>query len=86
LAWVAARYRERAGDPIARVQLEKIRKAAIAAMMVTAMAKPSNEKSPYRSSMIVLGALVLALLFAFIATKFIADNKSQQRPTKPARR
>jgi hypothetical protein len=89
LAWVAARYRERASDPIAQAQLEKIRKAAVAAMMVTATAKPEKDKSPYRSLLLVLGALVLAILFAFIATQFLAEtkaNKSHQRPTKPARR
>jgi hypothetical protein len=89
LAWVASRYRERGDDPIAQTQLEKIRKAAIASMMVTATAKPASEKSPYRNSILVLGALVLAILFAFIATQFLVDskaNKTHQRPTKPARR
>lgn len=84
LAWVAARYRERGDDPIAKEQLERLRKAALASMMVKATERQANAKTPYRSTFIVLGCLLLAMLLALFVTKFIHDN--QPPPvTKPAR-
>jgi hypothetical protein len=84
LAWVAAQYRERGDDPIAKQQLERLRKAALAAMMVTATERQAREKTPYRSSFIVLGCLLLAMLLALFVTKFIHDNRPPQ-VTKPLR-
>ena len=75
LAWVAARYRERGDDPIAKEQLERLRKAAVAAMMVTATGRQAKEKTPYRNSFIVLGCLLVAMFFALFVTKFIHDNQ-----------
>ena len=84
LAWVAARYRERGDDPIAKEQLERLRKAALAAMMVTRAERQAKEKTPYRSSFIVLGCLLVAMLVALFVTKFIHDNGSPPA-TKAAR-
>jgi len=85
LAWVAARYRERGDDPIAKEQLQRLRKAALAAMMVTATERQAREQTPYRSSFIILGCLLVAMLVALFVTKFIHDNQPPPA-TKPARR
>jgi hypothetical protein len=84
-AWVAARYREKGDDPIAKEQLERLRKAAVAAMYVSAAAKPAKEKTPYRSSFIVLVVLLLAMLLALFVTKSMHDNQKTPPVTKPAR-
>jgi hypothetical protein len=83
LAWAAARYRERGDDPIAKDQLERLRKAALASMMVTAAARDDKQKTPYRSSLIVLICLIVALLVALFVTKSLHDNRPAV--TKPAR-
>jgi hypothetical protein len=74
LAWIAGRYRERGDDPIAKAQLERVRKAAVAAMMVSGAARAAKEKTPYRSSLIVLICLMVALLVALFVTKSLHDN------------
>ena len=74
LAWVAGRYRERGEDPVAKQQLERIRKAAVAAMMVSAAPRDANAKAPYRSTMVVLICLIVALLVALFVTKSLHDN------------
>jgi hypothetical protein len=83
-AWAAARYKERAGDAIADKQLDRLRRAATATMMAAAAARPSRERQPYKSSMVVLIVLLLAMLVALFVTKSMHSN--QQAPaTKPAR-
>ena len=85
-AWAAARYKERTGDAIADKQLERLRKAATATMMATAAAKPSKERQPYRSLLIVLICMFLAMLVALFVTKSLRDNHpAPARATKPAR-
>ena len=84
-AWACARYKEKGDDPIAKAQLARLSKAAVAAMVVQQTAKEARGKTPYRSSMIVLVALVAAMLLALLVTKFIHDNRGPE-PTKPARR
>lgn len=82
-AWAAARYRERGDDPIAKDQLERLRKAAVAAMMVTATARPAQEKTPYRSSLVVLVCLLVAMVVAIFVTSYIHDSHTPV--PKPAR-
>ena len=84
-AWACARYKEKGDDPIAKTQLERLRKAAVAAMVVQQTARQANEKTPYRSSMITLVCLLVAMLIAIFVTKFIHDNRGPP-VTKPARR
>jgi hypothetical protein len=86
-AWACARYKEKGDDPIAKAQLERLSKAAVAAMFVqqTARQAKAAEKAPYRSSMIVLATLLVAILIALFVTKFIHDNRGPE-VTKPARR
>jgi hypothetical protein len=83
LAWAAARYRERGDDPIAKQQLERLRKAALAAMMVSAAARDAKPKTPYRSTLIVLICLIVAMLIALFVTKSLHDNRPHV--SKPAR-
>ncbi|HEU4614580.1 MAG TPA: hypothetical protein VFS15_20935 [Kofleriaceae bacterium] len=82
-AWAAARYRERGDDAIAKTHLERLRKAALAALMVTAAKRPAQEKMPYRSSLIVLVCLLVALAVAIFVTTSIHDSHTPV--TKPAR-
>ncbi len=83
-AWAAARYREKGDDPIAKEQLERLRKAALAAMMVTATARQAKEKTPYRSTLVVLVCLLVAMVVVMFVTKYIHDNHTPV--TKPTRR
>ena len=83
-AWAAARYKERAGDPIATKQLERLGRAATATMMATASSKPAKQRQPYRGLVVVLICMLLAMVVAFFATRSIRDNGTAQ-PTKPAR-
>lgn len=83
LAWAAARYRERGDDPIAKGQLERLRKAAVASMLVSAAPREAKQKTPYRSTLIVLMCLIAAMIIALFVTKSLHDNRSPV--TKPAR-
>ena len=84
-AWAAARYRERNNDPIAEEQLGRLRKAAMATMMAAAAARPSKERQPYRSTLIVLIVLLVAMVLGLAVTKSIHDGQPA-RPTKRERR
>jgi hypothetical protein len=84
-AWAAARYKERGKDPIAEEQLARLRRAAMATMMAAAAARPQKERQPYRSVLITLIVLLVAMVLGLVVTKSIHDNTSA-RPTKPARR
>lgn len=64
-AWAASKYKERAGDPIADKQLERLRSSAVAAMMATSTKKPKGEQ-PYRSTLVVLAALLLILVLGLV--------------------
>ena len=83
-AWACARYAEKGDDPIAKAQLERLHKAAVAAMFVHRSERPETTKAPYRSSMIVLVTLLVAMLVALFVTKYIHDNRGPE-PTKPTR-
>jgi hypothetical protein len=79
-AFAAARYRERAGDPIARNQHDRIRKAVIATMMVSAAARP-EPKAPYRSTVVVFLCLIGMTLLGLLIAKRMHDNPPP--PTSP---
>ena len=84
-AWAAARYKERAADPIATEQLARLRKAAMATMMAAAAARPQKERQPYRSVLVTLIVLLAAMLLGLCVTKSIHDN-TPAKPTKRAPR
>jgi hypothetical protein len=69
-AWAAGRYKEKAGDPIADKNLERLRKAATATMMATAAVRPDESKLPYRNVMLILIAFVILIGVGMIYAKF----------------
>jgi protein-S-isoprenylcysteine O-methyltransferase Ste14 len=69
--WAAAQYKKRAGDKIADRALVRIRKAATAQMLATAMSRPKQTgRTPYRSSMFVLIVVVFMIGVAFMYAKW----------------
>ena len=60
-AWVAGRYRDRAGDPIAELQLDRIRKAATFALLATASNRRGASKPGGRIAVLVLLLIVCAV-------------------------
>ncbi len=84
-AWAAARYRERAGDPIADAQLARLQKSAMATLLATAGPRPDDQKSPYRATMLLFVVLVLVAIVGMVvvAVKH-AQHTSHVPPDRPA--
>ena len=78
-SWAAGKYKERAGDPVADKQLERIRKAAVATMFASGAKKPDQD-SPYKRTMVIFIALLVMLFVGLIGVKLIHDS----RPTTPS--
>lgn len=76
LGWVAGRYREaakaRPGDPRPAAMLDKIKRAT-EAMLTATVPRTSKEPMPYRSSIVVLGFLVVMIVigvaYAFLKSR-----------------
>ena len=82
--WAAARYRERAGDPIADRQLERLRTAAYATLAATATVRPPDRK-PYQITVALLIALAtLAFIGYFYAMHLRDQSQSSTKPPKAA--
>lgn len=73
-AWAAARYKERAGDPVAEKQLERLRSSAVATMFAKASARKKEPPQPFRQTLLLLVALLLALVIGMIFVKIIHDS------------
>ena len=73
--WAATQYKQRAGDPVAEAQLERIRKAAIATMFATG-SKKRDPDAPYKRVMVVLIVLVFMMLLGLVGLKLIHDLHS----------
>jgi len=73
-AWAAARYQERAGDPIADKQIERLRSSAMATMFATAAARKKDEPTPFRGTVLLLIALLVAMLLGMLIVKSIHDR------------
>ncbi len=80
--WVAARYREQArsrdGDPIAANQMDRIRRAIEATLLVSATARGKPQASPYKN-LVAMFALLLVLLgigafYIFMKSKTTAED------------
>lgn len=88
-AWAAARYKERGGDPVADGALEKLRKAATAALLASASTRPKDEASPYKKTMVWLVVLFVMLVLGMAFTHIIVSNRptadSPAAPHTPAR-
>ena len=75
-AWAAARYKERADDPIAARQLERLRRATTAALLATATTrKAPAEGTPYKSTMTVLVALVVAAICGLVYAMLLHQTR-----------
>lgn len=72
-SWAAAKYKERAGDPIADKQLERLRSSAVAAMMATS-SKKAKQEQPYRSTLVVFAALLLILVLGLVFATILKIN------------
>ena len=73
-AWAAARYKERAGDPIADAQLERLRTSAVATMFAHAHTRKKEPPQPYRQTLFLLVALLLALAMGMVFVKVLHDS------------
>jgi hypothetical protein len=70
--WAATQYKQRAGDPIAEAQLERIRKAAIATMF-SAGAKKRDADAPYKRVVVLLIVLLFMMVLGLVGLKLIHD-------------
>lgn len=90
-AWAAGQYqearRQRAGDPIATRQLERVRRTAEAAMLASAAVR-RDEKAPYRSAIAILVMMVVVLVAGALYARFMRDTRppGTGAPVVPARR
>ena len=79
--WAAGRYREqareRAGDPVAPKQMDRIRKAIEATMVVSATAREKPGASPYKNTATLLAVLIVVLIVG-MAYMFIKSRKSTE--------
>lgn len=78
-AWAASRYKERAGDPIADKQLERLRTSAVATMFAQARAHKKAPPQPFRQTLVLLAALLVALLVGFLFVKVVHDTPRNQQ-------
>lgn len=73
-AWAAARYKERTGDPVADKQLERLRSSAVATMFAQASGRTKDAPQPFRQTLLLLAALLLALVLGLVFVKVIHDH------------
>lgn len=79
-AWAAARYRTRAGDPIADKQIDRVRKAAEVTLMSSATSRKSAGKNPYRSTTALLVLLVVLVVGGLVYAMVARDGGTQPTP------
>lgn len=94
--WAAGRYREQArdrpGDAIAARQIDRIKRALEATLLVSGTARDKPQPSPYKNLVTMLGVLIVVLLvgvaYAFIKSRGSDDPGPTQpvpvQPTRPA--
>ncbi len=78
--WVATKYRERKGDPIADAQLTKIGAAAMATMFASATAKREKSASPYKRALVWMVVFVILMVFGLVAVKLMAMSHHTPPP------
>ncbi len=87
-AYGAARYRERAGDPIAERQLARIQKSATAALLATGTTRDEPARNPYRATVALFVVLVVFAIGGLLYTAVLhsrATSKPQGLPTRQLR-
>lgn len=86
--WVAARYREQArtreGDPIAPKQMERIRRAIEATLLVSGTAREKPQPSPYKN-LLAMFALLLILLGIGAFYIYMKSKTTSDVPPPPSR-
>jgi hypothetical protein len=70
-AWAAARYKEHGEEPIAAARLAKLRRAAEAAMLATAFARPPERRRSF-GVIVMVAALAFAVAVALVVAVAIA--------------
>ena len=84
--WAAGRYREQArervGDQVAPKQMDRIRRAIEATMVVSATTREKPQASPYKNTAMLLAVLILVLIVG-MAYMFIKSRKSEEAPPPP---
>ncbi len=78
-AWTAARYRGRGKDPVARRQLDRLRRAAEATLLAGASARPDSTTKPYRATAGVLVALLVVVAGGLLYATVIKDRRTGAR-------
>ena len=73
-AWAAGRYRTRGDDAIAVRQLDRLRRAAAAALLAGATVRDTATPTPYRATWTVLGVLVVVIV-AGLAYAMLAHDR-----------
>ena len=81
-AYAAGKYKARAGDAVADRQLERVRKAATAKMMVSSTGRSDATHKPYRAS---IAFIVLLLVAAIAGLAYVANMRGQHPQPPPTR-
>ncbi|HEY1548846.1 MAG TPA: hypothetical protein VGG28_13545 [Kofleriaceae bacterium] len=82
-AWAAVQYKARGDDPIAARQLERIRKALFATMMLTASRKPDAGKLPFKGSILVLAIVVILSVVGMLYLQFRQARTAHPTQSQP---
>lgn len=84
--WAAGRYREQArervGDQVAPKQMDRIRRAIEATMVVSATARDKPQASPYRNTAMLLAVLIVMLVVG-MAYMFLKSRHSESDEAPP---
>jgi len=85
-SWAAAKYREQArnrpGDELAAKQQEKLKRALEAQLMVSSSKKDKPGAQPYKSTVTMLGVLVILLIIGMVYL-FLKSKSQQDNPPEP---
>ena len=75
LKWLATKYREKKGDPMADAQLAKIASVAMATFMAreTAAKHGADTNAPYKRALMWIGVLVIMLVMGLVAAKLMTS-------------
>lgn len=89
--WAAGRYREqareRSGDAVAPKQMDRIRRAIEATMVVTATARDKPQASPYKNTamllVVLLVVMIAGMVYMFVKSRG-ASSSGEPPPPPPA--
>jgi len=74
LKWLASKYREKKGDPVADAQLAKIASVAMATMLAreTATKRGADLDAPYKRALVWLVVMLVMVILGLFAAKLMA--------------